>query len=336
MKRKEPLMEKKANNPMSFSLLLLFVGLVTRSAVGADGQDADPPLFTVTVDGRSGFIDANGKVVIPPTFEKAYSFRDGLAAVMVGGRWGFIDAKGRQVIDPQFAEVGFFSEGLASFRKTPAGKWGYINASGEVLLEPRFDSAGEFRNGVAQVAFETARGRALALIADAQLVPPNVRFIDRTGEFVADPGPTRLATGAAGELIPFTKNGMMGYVDAAGTVVIAPTFAEAHPFSDGLACARTGNLYGYIDKSGKFVIPPRFRYASEFHEGMAGVPLGERGWGFIDRAGKEVIPPKFGWVYGGFRHGIAEVSFDGMSGYINKHGEWVWPPAKSEMQNRVQ
>ncbi len=50
------------------------------------------------------------------TFQKAYPFSDGLAAVQIDNRWGFIDTKGTIVIKPRFAMVGFFSEGLASFR----------------------------------------------------------------------------------------------------------------------------------------------------------------------------------------------------------------------------
>jgi hypothetical protein len=86
-------------------------------------------------------------------------------------------------------------------------------------------------------------------------------------------------------------------------------------------------LFGYIDTRGEWVIPPRFQYANDFSDGLAGVSLREDGWGFIDRTGKEVIPAKYAWVYGGFRHGVAEVAFDRKRGYINKAGEWVWEPS---------
>jgi hypothetical protein len=110
--------------------------------------------------------------------------------------------------------------------------------------------------------------------------------------------------------------------------VIEPQFQVASAFSDGLARVSKDRLFGYIDKRGKWVIPTRFEHASEFSEGLAGVPLGEKGWGFIDRTGKVVIPARFGWVYGGFRHGIAEVASDRKLAYINKMGEWVWQPSE--------
>lgn len=58
------------------------------------------------------------------------------------------------------------------------------------------------------------------------------------------------------------------------------------------------------------------------------MPVGNEGWGFINRAGEVVIAPRFGWVYGGFRHGLAKVSFEGKLGYINMNGEWVWEPSE--------
>lgn len=300
-----------------------FSQLVPPPRIGPDG----PPLFVVTVNGKDGFIDRDGRIVIEPTFEKAYPFSDGLAAVQKNELWGFIDTKGRMVIEPQFIMVGLFSDGLARFRdKRFTDSWGYIDKTGKVVIEPQFDAAADFRNGVARVGFATLKGKLLSRIVDVGL-ECDYKFIDRTGKIVPEPPPLHYATGEPGELIPFRKNNMAGYLNAEGEVVIEPQFQAASAFSDGLASVRKEGLFGYIDKRGEWVIPPRFQYANDFSEGLAGVPLGENGWGFIDRTGKEVIPGKFAWVYGGFRHGVAEIAFDRKRGYINKKGEWVWKPS---------
>ncbi len=52
-------------------------------------------------------------VVIPPQFDQADSFSEGLARVKIGNKWGYIDKKGKLVIQPQFDEAASFSEGLA-------------------------------------------------------------------------------------------------------------------------------------------------------------------------------------------------------------------------------
>lgn len=290
-------------------------------------EPAGPPLFVVTVKGKQGFMNRDGEIVIDPIFQRAYPFSDGLAAVQMQEAWGFIDTTGRVVIEPRFVMVGFFSEGLAYFRDQRfTDPWGYIDKTGQVVIEPQFDTAEQFRNGIARVGFETARSNILTRIADVGM-QCDYRFIDRSGAFVPEPSPTHYTTGEPGELIQFTKNGLVGYLNAQGEVVIEPQFKSGLAFSDGLARVCKEDLFGYIDKQGKWVIPPRFEYASDFSEGLAGVPLGEKGWGFIDRTGTVVIPARFGWVYEGFRHGIAEVALDGKLGYINTKGEWVWQPS---------
>ncbi|MGA2618888.1 MAG: WG repeat-containing protein [Thermoguttaceae bacterium] len=95
---------------------------------------------------------------------------------------------------------------------------------------------------------------------------------------------SRAATGEAfgGDLVAFEEAGKWGFKDAAGKVVIAPQFAEAHAFSDGLAAVRTkkttvwgrGDTWGYIDKSGKYAVEPRFNEADFFRNGVARVHVG--------------------------------------------------------------
>ncbi len=55
-------------------------------------------------------------VVVPPQFEQADAFSDGLARVKIGEKWGYIDKTGKQVIQPQLDEADSFSEGLALVR----------------------------------------------------------------------------------------------------------------------------------------------------------------------------------------------------------------------------
>jgi hypothetical protein len=78
-------------------------------------------------------------------------------------------------------------------------------------------------------------------------------------------------------LFPFKRDGRWGYIDVRGTIVIAPRFLYAEPFSEGRAAAaesedpRRGALYGYIDRSGAFVVTPQFVSARPFALGVADV-----------------------------------------------------------------
>ncbi|WP_071189104.1 S-layer homology domain-containing protein [Trichormus sp. NMC-1] len=55
--------------------------------------------------------------VIPPQFESADTFVEGLARVQKDNLWGYIDKTGKFVIPPRFDEANSFSEGLALVRE---------------------------------------------------------------------------------------------------------------------------------------------------------------------------------------------------------------------------
>jgi len=69
----------------------------------------------------------------------------------------------------------------------------------------------------------------------------------------------------------FQENGVYGYRDMAGKVVIKPQFAEAGDFSLGLARVRPDAKggWGYIDASGDMTIPAQYEGASDFVDGIA-------------------------------------------------------------------
>ena len=54
--------------------------------------------------GKRGYLNCyTGEVVIPAQYERAWVFSEGLAAVMSGGKIGFIDRQGRTVIPPTWS-----------------------------------------------------------------------------------------------------------------------------------------------------------------------------------------------------------------------------------------
>lgn len=78
----------------------------------------------------------------------ARDFSEGLAAVKLAAgedddaRWGYIDAQGRVAIGPSYAEAEPFQNGLAAAMQD--GKWGYLDRQGKWAIAPRFDSATGF------------------------------------------------------------------------------------------------------------------------------------------------------------------------------------------------
>lgn len=117
-------------------------------------------------DGKYGFIDLNGKIIIAAKFDDATHFGEGLAGVRVGEKWGFVNAKGEKVIEPRFDAVGVFSEGLVSVELN--GKWGFIDRVGRMVIAPQFDKwTYYFENGLCNVHVGDLQG-----------------YIDKDGKFV--------------------------------------------------------------------------------------------------------------------------------------------------------
>ncbi len=88
-------------------------------------------------NGLFGFVDLAGEWVIPPAYDTALSFREGLAPVKKGKRWGYIDKSGAVVIDFKFRRVSRFSHGAALVRS--GSKYGVIDRTGRWITKPQFE-----------------------------------------------------------------------------------------------------------------------------------------------------------------------------------------------------
>ena len=71
------------------------------------------------------------------TCSNAGDFSNGRAAVQIDGKWGFINTKGEVIIKPIYdnpAETPKFSGGLCAMRDPANNKWGYIDTMGNVII----------------------------------------------------------------------------------------------------------------------------------------------------------------------------------------------------------
>lgn len=336
-------MQRLAARPTIVSLAVLFCSL----AVSLSGRAQEKPsggLFPIHENGKWGYIDRTGKVVIKPRFDEAAEFSDGLALVRFGrkvdksqegegmnaapegglvmipvrdfGKQGFIDATGKLVIEAEpalnFTGGGFF-EGLSKVSTYVPGKgwlYGYIDKSGKVVIKPRFTYAYEFREGLAAVCLNTKCG-----------------FIDKTGEFAIAPKYRVTYPFSEGLGIAGLEHDNVGFVDKSGEMVIQPQFGlmAGTGFREDLsAVAIPHGKYGFIDRRGSLVIEMQFEQAGAFCEGLAAVLLNGK-WGYIDRTGKIVIEPQFQEA-SGFSEGLAAVLTDKGYGYIDTTGNMIIEP----------
>ena len=58
-----------------------------------------------TTGGLWGYVSVDGQIVIAPTYDLAYGFSEGMAAVKQNGKWGFINAQGTIVVPCEYDEL---------------------------------------------------------------------------------------------------------------------------------------------------------------------------------------------------------------------------------------
>ena len=119
-------------------------------------------VFAVKKDGKWGYIDANGKIVIPLEYEEVADFSEGLAPVCKNGKWGYINLKKEVVIPFKFANSKMYSfkNGVARYCYTGGNSLhsddvnGLINLKGEIIVEPKYKSIEYINGNVAMVSFD--------------------------------------------------------------------------------------------------------------------------------------------------------------------------------------
>jgi hypothetical protein len=117
-----------------------------------------------TFQGKYGFIDSHGKMVIAPRFSLVGDFHDGLAMATTATwtlsrnsnfKYGFIDRSGSFVIAEQFDTVHDFDPldhlAVACLGSGNDSRCGFIDTKGRFIINPQFYLANEFKGSLAEV-----------------------------------------------------------------------------------------------------------------------------------------------------------------------------------------
>ena len=87
------------------------------------------------VDGKWGFIDKTGKLMIPCQWKKALFFSEGLAGVQDDNeKWGFIDKTGKVVLPFEWSNVQWFKNGRVRVQTALGGGWHDIDKNGNKVI----------------------------------------------------------------------------------------------------------------------------------------------------------------------------------------------------------
>ena len=273
-----------------------------------------------------GFVDREGKVVVPLRYHGVNPVEQGVAQVRIGrasrclvaAEWGLVARDGREILPVASCFVSPPSEGLVRVvhdeESLDVRRFGFYALDGTPVL-PRlpYDGAherwSEGRMGVRK------GGR--------------FGFIDRAGREVI-PLEWDSARPFSEGLAAVERGGRWGFVDAAGKVVIEPAWDEVESFQQGLAWVVRDRRAGFVGRDGRVVVPLEFdgwvdRAARPFwSEGLRGMKAVDGGWGFVDRTGRWVIPPVHDFVRP-CSEGLCAVQKGGLWGFVDLSGATAIP-----------
>ena len=291
-------------------------------------------------NGKWGFINTAGEVVVEPQYDECHDYHNGYAAVKVNGKWGYIDIKHNLVIAPEFQDVEDFKNDLAIVIRD--GKWGVINKTGKSPAGIIFDEIQEYRDGY---ALAYADGIQYFLDDEGE-----IRRLHKGFEF------SGYSNGMAA--VKNKKKNKWGFIDKKGRLVIDAKYDTVYSFSNNIALVKHRGMFKYIKKSGgeqyiegitgqplEFVngfakiklfngysyigsdfkrIPYTYREVSDFKSnGLAAVRLGDNSLSYINSTGKEKFKMNYDMIGDFSTNGLALVKKNGKFGYINTEGKLV-------------
>ncbi len=324
---------------LQLTLLIIVVASITQAQPRQTAKIDSGELYLIVKNGRFGFVNGRGRVVIRPRYRLAAPFSEGLAkgrmavrpfdgsgtkfssgvaSVLMGANYIYIDKHGKWVTR-FYQRAEDCTEGLCAVEMERLGpkRWGFINTSGAIIVKGQYDWAHPFREGFARVAIMIG---APYEKDGAPAVDLKAGYIDRTGKPIT-PLEFDRAWDFSNGMAQVELKGKWGYIDKTGRLVISYQYDETHAFQEDLAAVKVNGLWGFIDKTGKLVILPQFEYVNDFSEGLAAV--GRRGENlYIDRSGKVVLSPPFKGL-GPFRDGLATFRVDDKAGVLNRAGKIV-------------
>lgn len=240
--------------------------------------------FECKANGKWGFIDQNGSIVVPPEYDSVHGFYGGRAWGMKGKQHYLLDPAGCVIASPQFDAISYQGDGYTIVhRKTggqlgsPERKSGVIGSDGTIIVPFTYDSIGDYANGCAIVGLDGKYG-----------------FIDETGTEVLAPS-LEVLHKFRGDLAIGGRLGCVGLVGRDGQWVCKPKYHElSYEFGDFRVAQidpedKSLQYVGYTDVKGTLLFASRdWAVGEPFHGALARVVTVGDGPAYVNREGQIV------------------------------------------------
>lgn len=226
--------------------------------------------------GKYGFVNKANEVVIPFKYTSCNDFDKGRAIVELDTVYGIIDRSGANIVDPVYKDIGQFSEGLIYAMKDSL--YGYFDGMGYPRISAQFQEAFSFSKGMAKVMIQDLEG-----------------FIDTYGTYKVKPMFETVSIFSDSLILVEDDEEELRLANYNGDFIKTLPIEEIGPLVNDRALVISNDKIGYLNGKGQTVIAPSYDYFTnaksegEFVGNYAKVSKANK-FGIIDRSGKALIP----------------------------------------------
>lgn len=206
----------------------------------------DKFLFYLKKDGKAGYADIHGKIVIPMIYDKFGDFKDGMTPAKKNGKWGIIDDS-HHIIMPfklDFDEISTPQDGLMIISKN--NSYGYADITGKVFIPPTYQSAQYFYDN--QAIVQNTDGKWGVINKSNQIVIDFIYEHIRHGDMSYEGKTTHYI---------IKQNDKYGLLSTTGQMILAPIYDDMDNdvLSDGFLKVKQAGKYGLFNDIGTQFTP---------------------------------------------------------------------------------
>lgn len=298
----------KARRSLQVASFLFLIVAASCVFLASRSPDSDVRIPVHCANGKIGFIDRGGRMVIAPVWDSATPFGpDNHALVSITKEPGMIES------------LFIRWSGSFNFPKTlhyRIDRQGNLTAVDPPIFDPLRVETEPIGSGKMALIEKGAEFRWI--LNDGS--PAFVGSWQQAKDFQRDDPAAVL------------ENRRWGFINRKGENIIPCRWDDTLGFDgNGSACVVIGRKWGVIDRDGRLVVPLRFKSLTGFdHAGFSAAELFS-GWGFIDRSGKIAIPFRYHQAEPFDRFGMAKIQLkmdrvSPLSGWIDRSGKSVIEP----------
>ncbi len=199
-----------------------------------DANKISEGLLPVLRNGRVGYVNMQGREVVPAIYERfkgnqgwARPVSEGRIIVKRNGDYGVITTTNQTIVpfSSIITDIDNYQGGVARVRRNQSTSW--LDKNGKTTGDPNSNTNNDELSAASNASIPSNKANA------AQKMPFTT-------------------------LQPHQQDGRWGFVDDNNVTMITYSFDEVRPFSEGLAGVRVNEKWGFVNLGGELVIPFRF------------------------------------------------------------------------------